>query len=225
MKAKAKGREKMKYITILIIALVAINQVSAQNIMDSSEAGGRPYLRIGIEPNTMITFGYQHNFSKVAAYAEWSSSLVRFGWDNSELEIGGLLPILQMGSFRVVNNLHASAGSVETQNFDSAKFAAGDELAVGFYHGSWFFAATGEYEKIYLSHIEHTEFYRKTYYEDAKDGWYGFPGGTFQFGIEGGVTIKKKYDIHLEVKVPYTESFNSYNGSPLHVNLRLGYRF
>jgi len=215
----------MKYIITLIIALVAINQVSAQNVMDSSETGGRPYLRVGIEPNTMITFGYQHNFSKVTAYAEWSSSLVRFGWNNSELKVGGLLPILQKGSFKVVNNLHASAGSVETQNFDSAKFAAGDELAVGFYHSSWFFAATGEYEKIYLSHIEHTEFYRKTYYEDAKDGWYKFPGGMFQFGIEGGATIKGKYDIHLEVKMPFTETFNSYSGSPLHVNLGFGYRF
>ncbi len=68
--------------------------------------------------------------------------MVRFGWSNSELKVGGLLPILQKGNFKVVNNLHASAGSVETQNFDSAKFAAGDELAVGFYYKSWFFAAT-----------------------------------------------------------------------------------
>jgi peptidoglycan/LPS O-acetylase OafA/YrhL len=34
-----------------------------------------------------------------------------------------------------------------------------------------------------------------------------------------------KYDIHLEVKMPFTEKFNSYNGSPFHVNLAFGYRF
>jgi len=47
----------------------------------------------------------------------------------------------------------------------------------------------------------------------------------FQFGIEGGVTFKGKYDIHLEAKMPFTGKFNSYRGSLFHVNLGLGYRF
>ena len=50
-------------------------------------------------------------------------------------------------------------------------------------------------------------------------------GGMFQFGIDGGVTIKNKYDTHLEIKMPFTERFNSYGGSPFHVNPGPGYRF
>ncbi len=76
-----------------------------------------------------------------------------------------------------------------------------------------------------MNRIEHTAFYRTTYYEDAEDGWYKGAGGMFQFGIESGGTIKEKYDIHFEIKLPFTEKFNSYGGSPFHVNLGLGYRF
>jgi hypothetical protein len=125
----------------------------------------------------------------------------------------------------IVNNVNLSAGGVTTKNFISKKFAVGDEAAFGFYKKRWFIVATAEYEKIYLNRIEHTEFYRTTYYEDAKDGWYKGAGGMFQFGLEGGRTIKGKYDIYLEIKLPFTEKFNNYGGSPFHVNIGLGYRF
>lgn len=208
-----------------------VNQSSAQTIVNDTPTENRAYLRFGIEPTTMITFGYQRNFDvgvlnrNVTSYAEWGTSMYRFGFSNSELKIGGILPIFEKRSFKVVNNLNLSAGSVTTHNFDSKKFAAGDEVAVGFYKKSWFIATTVECERIYLNHIKHTEFYRTTYYEDAEDGWYRGAGGMFQFGIEGGGTINGKYDIHLEIKVPFTEKFNSYGGSPFHVNLGLGYRF
>ena len=221
----------MKYIITAIMMLVAVNQVSAQTIINDSATENRAYLRVGIEPTTMMTFGYQRNFNvgflnrNVTSYTEWASSLFRFGLNNSELKIGGIVPVFEKGSFKVVNNLNLSAGSVTTQNFDSKKFAVGDEVAIGLYKKSWFIATTVEYEKIYLNHIKHTEFYRTTYYEDAEDGWYRGAGGMFQFGIEGGGTIKEKYDIHLEIKLPFTEKFNSYGGSPLHLNLGLGYRF
>ena len=221
----------MKYLITAIMMFAAMNQLSAQTIINDSPTENRAYLRVGIEPTTMITFGYQRNFNvgflnrNVTSYAEWGTSMVRFGFSNSELKIGGILLVFEKGSFKVVNNLSLSAGSVTTKNFDSKKFAAGDEVAVGFYKMSWFIATTVEYEKIYLNRIEHSEFYRTTYYEDAEDGWYKGAGGMFQFGIEGGGTIKGKYDIHLEIKMPFTEKFNSYGGSPFHVNLGLGYRF
>ena len=221
----------MKYLITIIVLLAAINQLSAQTMINDSPTENRAYLRVGIEPTTMITFGYQRNFNVgllnriVTSYAEWGTSMYRFSFNNSELKLGAILVLIEKGIFKVVNNLNLSAGSVTTHNFDSKKFAAGDEVAAGFYKQSWFIATTVEYEKIYLNRIEHTEFFRTTYYEDAEDGWYKGAGGMFQVGVEGGGTIREKYDIHLEIKLPVTERFNSYGGSPLHLNLGLGYRF
>ena len=221
----------MKYLIMVIVMFAAVNQLSAQTIINDSPTESRAYLRVGIEPTTMMTFGYQRNFNvrfldrNVTSFAEWGASISRFGFSNSELKIGGVLLVFEKGSFKVVNNLNLSAGSVTTQHFDSEKFAVGIEVPIGFYKERWFIAATVEYEKIYLNHIEHTEFYRVTYYEDAEDGWYKGAGGLFQFGIEGGTTVKEKYDVHLEIRMPFTGRFNSYRGSPFHVNLGLGYRW
>ena len=225
----------MKTIRLLIIGialLVGANQLSAQTIINNDNTiQNRAYLRIGIEPTTMLTFGYQRNIAlgflkqAITTYAEWGVSAFRFSVNNSELKIGGILPVFEKGSFKILNNLNLSTGSVATRHFNSKKFAVADEIAIGFYKKKWFFATTFEYEKILLNHIKHTDFYKESYYEDVKDGWYKGAGGMFQFGIEGGKTFKEKYDVHLEIKMPFTEKFNGYGGSPLHANLGLAYRF
>ena len=216
---------------MVTLMFAAVSPLPAQTIMDDSTTQNRGYLRVGVEPTTMITFGYQRNLDmrfldrNVTTFAEWGASMFRFGVGNSELKIGGILVVFGRGSFKVVNNFNLSVGSVTTQNFDSWKFAVADEVAGGLYRERWFVATTVEYEKIYLNHIKHTDFYRTTYYEDAEDGWYKGAGGMFQFGVEGGGTIKERYDIHLEIKLPLTGRFNSYGGSPAHLNLGFGYRF
>ena len=125
----------------------------------------------------------------------------------------------------IVNDLNLSAGNLSSKNFDSNKFALADELAFGIYKQKWFFALTAEYEKILLTRIEHTDFYRETYYEDAVDGWSKGSGGMFQFGFETGRTFARRYDVHMEFKLPLTGQFNAYGGSPAHLNLGLGFRF
>lgn len=222
----------MKKLNLLILVATqfAITTITAQTIINNDSLHrNRAYTKAGIEPATMMTLGIQRNIpflkNNLTAYAEWNVSIPRFSFDNSELKIGGILPVLQKGNFMIVNNLNFSAGSNLTHNFESKKFAVADELAIGLYKSAWFIATTAEYEKIYLNYIEHTQFYRTTYYEDVKDGWYKGAGGMFQFGIEGGVTIKKRYDIHLELKMPFTEKLNAYSGSPAHANIGFGYRF
>jgi hypothetical protein len=221
--------KKLK-LSIVAITQVVVVQLTAQTIINSDSIHhNRAYIKAGVEPATMMTFGYQRNMlflrQQLTTYAEWNVSIPRFSFDNSELKIGGILPVFKKGEFMIVNNLNFSAGSNITRSFDSKKFAVADELAIGLYKNTWFIAATAEYEKIYLNYIELTPFYRATYYEDAKDGWYKGAGGIFQFGIEGGITIKKRCDIHLEIKMPFTGKFNAYSGSPAHANIGFGYRF
>lgn len=221
----------MQKLIIIIACLFAIFKMSAQTIVNDFSTNNKAYIRYGVEPTVMLTFGYQHNSSLgmkdkvLTTYGEWSSSVYRFGFKNSELKIGGIIPVFQRGNFKIVNNLGLSAGNTTNKHFEAGKFAVSDEIALGRYKNKWFIAATVEYEKIYLNHIEHTDFYRTTYYEDAQDGWYKGAGGMLQPGIEGGITLKQRVDIHLEIKVPLTEKFNGYGGSPFHVNLGVAYRF
>lgn len=222
----------MKRLIYIIITITqVVTSLYGQNIINNdTENLNRLYIRAGIDPASILTFGYQRNMNPkflkqtITAFAEWNVSAFKFSPENSELKIGGIFMLFQKGGFKIVNNFNISAGSLSTRHFYSKKFALADEIAFGFYKRNWFFAATTEYEKIFLNHLKHTDFYRTTYYEEAVDGWYKGAGGMFQFGIEGGITVKQKYDIHLEIKAPFTERFNGYGGSPFHMNLGLGYR-
>ena len=223
----------MKYIKPIIVALLVlftVNQLSAQPILNNDPGyNNRAYLRAGIEPATMLTLGYERKFNlsflsqDLVTFAEYGISVANP--ENAELKAGIILPVFERSTFKIINNLNLSAGSLSAKNFDSKKFAVADELAFGLYKPRWFVAMTAEYEKIALNHIEHTDFYRETYYEDAVDGWYKGGGGMFQFGIETGTTFAQRYDVHLEFKMPFTEKFNFYGGSPAHVNLGFGFRF
>ena len=218
-----------KILVVLVLFTVG-NSLSAQSLLNNEkDIKNRAYVRAGIDPAAIVSLGYERKLAlpfleqNMTAYAEWGVSIAEL--ENSELKIGGILPVLSVGSFKVVNNLNLSAGTMTAKNFNSNKFAIADEIALGFYKPNWFFALTAEYDKIILTHLEHTDFYKETYYEEVTDGWYHGAGGMFQFGIEGGRTFYGKYDVHLELKLPITEKFNSYSGSPGHINIGVGYRF
>lgn len=221
---------RIKILISTVVLLIVFNQISAQtSITNYPDFNNRAYTRIGIEPATLITFGYERQFrlsfinKDIVTFAELGTSLANI--ENNELKIGGVLSLLKTGNFQLFSNLNFSTGRLSSKNFDSKKFAGAIELAFGLYKPQWFAAFTAEYEKIFLTRLNHSDFYRNTYYEDAVDGWYKGSGGMFQFGIEGGYTFMKRIDAHVELKLPFTEKFNSYGGSPMHVNLGIGYKF
>ncbi len=221
----------MHSIFYLALLFIVISPIPAQNIINNAPEDNRVYTRIGIEPATMNTIGYQRNFqlghfeNRLTSYLEWSTAAFKFGWNNSELKIGGIFPLFEYGSFTILNDANASSGTASNINFKSNKFAVGDKVNIGWYKPVWFLASTIEYEKIYLNQITHTKSFKEKFYEDAVDGWYYGTGGNFQFGLAIGWTILKKVDTSFEVKLPVTEKFNAFGGSPLHVNMGLGYRF
>lgn len=219
-----------KHILITAFLVVISGQLSAQTIINHDNSrNNRVYARAGVDPATLITLGYEHKLRLTilrkhpVAFAEWEFSIANL--NNSEIKMGGILPLLETGDFKIVNNLNLSVGTLSAKNFKSRKFALADEVAIGWYKPKWFLAFTAEYEKIYLNYLKHSDFYKETYFEDVVDGWYNGAGGMFQFGIEGGRTFNEKYDLHLELKMPFTEKLNAYNGSPAHINLGVGYRF
>ena len=220
-----------RLITMTLTMLALAGSAQAQTVTRTNETSNKAYLRTGVEPTTMLTVGVQRSFRlapldrDITPYTEWGTSVVRPGWGNSELTVGATMVAVEYGRLKLVNRLFVTAGAVETINFDSKRFAVGDAIAAGFYDRIWFVAGTVEYEHNVINRIDHTDHYRTAFYEDAEDGWYSGAGGTVQFGIEGGVTLLERLDLHLEVKMPFTERFASYNGSPLHANFVTGYRF
>ncbi len=220
----------MKYILALLSTMLVCN-LFAQTAWIDTAARNKMYFQFKIEPASMITIGYQKPARQkifkrdLNPYYEISTSLYQIGFANSEAKVGEMISIYESGNFKFITRLNLSVGHVKTCNFNSTKIAAEDEIGIGFYKKKSFIALTAEYEDIYFNYIKHTRYYKETYYEDAIDGWYKGGGGTFQFGMEAGVTIQEKIDSFISIKVPFTEEFNGYGGSPFHVKVGFAYHF
>ena len=221
----------MKKGLILLFTLLISASLNAQTTLRENSTKNAVYGHIGINPSTLLTVGYQRYLAdsvfnrEIIVFSEISSSLFTPGPKDSEIKLGGIISIYEWNKFKIINSLNFSYGSAQSINFDSKKLAVGDELAIGFYGPKSFVATSIEFEHVYLNHLKHSDYFKDTYFSDVKDGWYKGLGGAFQFGIETGFTLKKKVDIHLELKVPFTEKFNSYMGSPFHLTLGGRYRF
>jgi hypothetical protein len=221
---------KRFFIVIILFNCLASN-ILAQNIINYSETKQRVLLRTGIDPSWNLVLSYQRNVKlnnmnkAITAYGEWKASVVRPGLNNWDANFGGIIPLFKKNNFVIINDLYGSLGKLKTRNFNSFDFLLGDRINIGFFKEKSYFAFTTEYNKFLLTHLTHTDYYRNTFYEDAKDGWYKSTGGYFQFGFTGGFTFNKKFDLYAEIKLPLTEKFDSYNGSPFHINLGFGYRF
>ncbi len=221
----------MKNLLAVILTLMCIHFSYSQNILNIEERNKTVYSKFGIEPTYVLAVGYMHSFSlekinrKFVLFGEMSSPTKLFGVKNYEAKLGGMINLIEHKGFGINYHLNFSTGHVETKNFDSQKMAFANKLFLGYFKRKWYITITGEYEKIYANKIVHSEYYRDFIFPEAKDGWYNGAGGNFQFGIETGITIKEYLDIQLEIKMPVSEKFDSYNGSPAHLNLLLGYRF
>lgn len=217
----------MKTIYIFLFITIPFYGFS-QQLFDSNS---RITIQGGIDPATMVTLRYERHLRNtflnrdIYPYAEFSSTLTRFGVKNSELKLGQRMPIWNYRSIQFISGLNTSFANAETINFDSKRFALEGDIALGYFWKKSFLALTTSYEKILITEINHSQYYRDRFYSDAKSGWYKGGGGTFQFGLEGGVCIKNRVDIYMELKIPFTEQFNALMGSPGHLNVGVGYRW
>ncbi len=222
----------MKTVMNILVGILFSVNLFGQNNYFSSENKYRAFFKGGIEPSTVFSLGieYKSNIellgSPVGFYGQVTQLFFKPGFGNAEFKFGGLYHKSITGSFGIINSINVSTGAISTINFDSRKYAVAGAFEIGFYKPKWYVSVlTVEYEKILTSHIEHTDHFKTVFYEGAQDGWYKGPGGSWQFGLEWGKTFNQKFDLHIELKVPFTENFRAYAGSPYHLNLGLGYRF
>lgn len=104
---------------------------------------------------------------------------------------------------------HIGLFNNRTKNSMNSVASSGFRLSItpGYYKKSWFVASEIAYEKFLLTHIENSEFYKKVYYAEAKDGWYKNSGGNIHFGIITGKTINKG-ELNLKFGLQTTENLN-----------------
>lgn len=187
------------------------------------------YLKGGIHPNLGTRLGYTRNIStfnrQISLYGELNKALFRPIKENAEVRLGGIVPLSGRQKLKLINEVFTTAGILETTHFQSTRFTIGDELDYGYYGAKWRINLSLQYQWIFLSKIKPTEFYRETFYPEAKESWYRGNGGFFLFGLETGWLIGKRLDLVFWFKYPSSQGGHSLMGSPAHAALEIGWRF
>jgi hypothetical protein len=68
--------------------------------------------------------------------------------------------------------------------------------AGGYYAPGWFVASEIGLDWEIATHVTHSDSYRRLVFADARDGWYGNPGGELRGGLQAGVSFAR-YDLVL----------------------------
>ncbi|MEO1254943.1 MAG: hypothetical protein AAFY41_08665, partial [Bacteroidota bacterium] len=144
---------------------------------------------------------------------------------NFDSFLGLVYNVWSKSNWRVFGELFHNYGRVETTNFNSKRWAFGGEVDFGFYKERWQISLSSRFQHNYLNHITHTDFYRITYFEEAKDGWYKGAGSFFKLGLETAWIVSRNYLLGFNFKIPVTAKGNSLGGAPANVSIAIGKRF
>ena len=114
------------------------------------------------------------------------------------LRVGALMPIVGSRRWKVAGGVAPTVRG--TKNDISRMTGVGADIGiVGGYYARHFFVATElGFDWSMTTYVAHSQVYRSTVYEGARDGWYANPGGNVRAGLQGGVTFGR-YDVILRI--------------------------
>ena len=84
-------------------------------------------------------------------------------------------------------------------------------LVGGYYRPGWFVAAELGADWAATTHVDHSNLYRTSVYDGARDGWYSGPDdGNFRYGLQSGASFGQ-YDLVLRAG----QMLTAHGGKPL----------
>ena len=192
----------------VVLALAPATRASAQELNFATTSSARPSI---VEVRT----GMDHAFLGEVGYRRV------LAWRERQLFVGGDVAMpwarADLGDYRLRATVGLPLGTEHwkvagwlsptlrgTENAASEMTALGvdSRLTGGYYARRWFLAGEVGFDWLAATHITFSDAYR-TMYSDAKDGWYGTPGGTAYTGLHAGVSFSS-FDLVVRAGHPRT---------------------
>jgi len=148
---------------------------------------------VGLDPALVTTIGYGRGFGLGGRTALWDVDL---GMGVAETDVkdmrarfGLVAPLWGTGDWRLAARGRLVARTTSNSVYDGAAFGADLTAHAGFYRHRWFAAGLVGYDRTFVMHLEHTDWYRRNVYADAVDGWYRGESGILHAGVAAGVAV------------------------------------
>jgi len=157
-----------------------------------------------------VTTGAEHGLALGAGYARVVAAADRpivvgadltLGWaevdvDDFRLRASALVPVVGRGRWKVLGGLTATLRGTENEIARMTNVGTDVAMLAGRYARRGFFAVELGFDWAIATHVAHADAYRMTVYADARDGWYGNPGGMLRAGLQGGISFGR-HDVIL----------------------------
>ncbi len=196
---------------IVLSALVAGDAAAQWNVARFESQRGRVYTTFGLDPAFVTSVGYGRvvpvrghgvqltgDVGVVTASVDVNDFRARLGIHTS---------VVRWRSVNLTGSATAITRGTENSVYKGINFGADFSGTLGLYRPRWFAAAEGGFDKAVITHVTHSDWYRRNVYPDAKDGWYLDAGGTYRYGLAGGFVVGRT-ELMARLGLLRTERFN-----------------
>jgi len=212
----------------LMVGALAVRDAAAQwNVARFGSARNQVYTTFGLDPAQVASVGYGRVVPLFGREwqlgAEVGVVAAHFDTRDYRARLQARASLVHWRSLHLVGSAAFITRGTENTIYRAINFGADVTGAAGVYRPGWFMAGEFGFDKAIVTHLTHSDWYRRYIYPDAKDGWYLDTGGTYHYGVTGGVAIGPA-EVAVRAGWLRTEDFNDLL-PPMYASLGVGFRF
>ena len=221
-------KTQLSIVFSLLVTLVAAPAASAQwDVARFDIAPNRLYTTFGLDPAFIPSVGYSrvipifgHRFQLAG-----EAGIVAAKMDTHDFRATARAStsIVSWRSLHLTGSTSFITRGTDNSIYRGLNFGADLTGTLGAYRPTWFVAGEFGFDKAIITHVTHSEWYRTHFYSDARDGWYLNAGGTFHYGVVGGIAFGRT-ELLLRCGALRTEDFGDLT-PPMYASLGLGFAF
>lgn len=212
----------------ILLSAFEVRDAAAQwNVARFETGPNRVYTTFGLDPAFVTTLGYGRVIPLLDRdfqfYGDIGVVVARLDLRDFRVRLGTQTSLVRWRSLGFTGRATFITRGTENSIYRGFNFGADFTGTLGVYRRGWFAGGEFGFDKAIITHVTHSDWYRTYFYSDAKDGWYLDAGGTYHFGLVGGVAVGWA-ELVGRFGFRRTEDFNALI-PPLYVSLGLGYAF
>jgi hypothetical protein len=212
---------------IVLSALVAEVAAAQWNVATFDAGQNRVYTSFGLDPAFVTTVGYGRVVPVLGHRVQFAGDVgigaAQLDANDFRARLQAHTSIVHWRSLHLTGSATAITRGTKNSVYRGLNFGADIAGTAGVYRPGWFLAGEFGFDKAVISHITHSDWYRKNVYPDAKDGWYLDAGGTYRHGVTAGIAIGRAEFVG-RFGWQRTEKFNDLT-PPMYATLGTGFRY
>lgn len=178
----------------LALALAVARPAEAQwNVARYVPGSNRLYSTVGVDPALVAAVGYGRTFRlfgrPLQAGLEAGAAGGSLDLRDFRARLGANILLLDVAGMQLTGRAAFVTRGTSNTIYRALDMGADVGGTLGIYRRGWFAAGEAGFDKAIITHLTHSDWYRRYIYPDAKDGWYLTTGGTWQFGGMAGLTL------------------------------------